>query len=207
VVLDLMIHDLDLIHRLVPGAPLAVGPWTVCTGLFVDEATADLTFENGAQVELVANRAADLRQRFMRAVYPDGEIEIDFLTRKVTNTTARPLQALELHDPLGESVSAFVTAVRGGPSTLVRPEEARRALETALLIEDALLPASQIPAKQRVALPAPPRAIGFTINSTMAGPWSARSAARDMLHAPAIRPARVRALIESTALLPPLISR
>ena len=113
---------------------------------------ANLTFENGAQVELIANRAADLRQRFMRVVYPDGEIEIDFLTREVTNTTARPLQALELHDPLGESVAAFVTAVRGGPSTLVRPEEARRALETALLIEDALVPAAEIPVKQRALL-------------------------------------------------------
>ena len=80
------------------------------------------------------------------------ELEINFLTRKVTNTTLRPLQPLELHDPLGESVAAFVTAVRGGPSTLVRPEEARRALETALLIEDALVPASEIPAKQRVGL-------------------------------------------------------
>jgi len=153
VVLDLMIHDLDLIHRLVPGAPLAVRAFGRSVhGLLADEVTADLTFENGAQVELVTNRAADLRERFMRVVYPDGEIEIDFLTRKVTNTTQRPLQPLELHDPLGESVAAFVTAVRSGASTLVRPEEARRALETALLIEDALVPASQIPAKQRIAL-------------------------------------------------------
>ncbi len=153
VVLDLMIHDLDLIHRLVPGGPLAVRAFGRSVhGLYVDEVTADLTFENGAQVELIANRAAKIRQRFMRVVYPDGEIEIDFLTREVTNTTARPLQPLELHDPLGESVAAFVTAVRGGASTLVRPEEARRALETALLIEDALVPASQIPAKQRIAL-------------------------------------------------------
>jgi len=153
VVLDLMIHDLDLVHRLVPGGPLAVRAFGRSVhGLLADEVTADLTFENGAQVELVTNRAADLRERFMRVVYPDGEIAIDFLTREVTNTTQRPLQPLELHDPLGESVAAFVTAVRGGPSTLVRPEEARRALETALLIEDALVPASQIPAKQRIAL-------------------------------------------------------
>jgi predicted dehydrogenase len=153
VVLDLMIHDLDLVHRLVPGAPLAVrSRGRSVHGLLADDVTADVTFENGAQVELIANRAADSRQRFMRVVYPDGEIEIDFLTHKVTNTTARPLQPLELRDPLGESVAAFVTAVKGGPSTLVRPEEARRALETALLIEDALVPAGKIPARERVAL-------------------------------------------------------
>ena len=49
-------------------------------------------------------------------------------------------------------VAAFVTAVKGGPSTLVRPEEARRALETALLIEEALVPAGKMPARERVAL-------------------------------------------------------
>jgi len=153
VVLDLMIHDLDLVHRLVPGAPIAFRAFgRAVHGLLADEVTADLTFANGAQVELVANRAAHLRERFMRVVYPDGAIEIDFLTREVTNATRRPLQALELHDPLGESVAAFVTAVQGGPSTLVRPEEARCALETAPLIEEALVPASQIPAKQRIAL-------------------------------------------------------
>jgi predicted ATP-grasp superfamily ATP-dependent carboligase len=95
-------------------------------------------------VELVANRAADVRRRSMRVVYPDGEIEIDFLTRKVTNTTPRKLQKLELGDPLWESVAAFTTAARAGASSLVRPEEACRALETALLIEDALVPASEI---------------------------------------------------------------
>ena len=145
VVLDLMIHDLDLIHRLVPGALAevrAVGRY-LC-GKLTDQVTANLIFENGSEVELVANRAADTRHRFMRVVYPDGEIEIDFLTRVVTNTTERKLQDLELCDPLWESVAAFVTAVRVGASSLVRPEEACRALETALLIEDALVPSGEI---------------------------------------------------------------
>jgi hypothetical protein len=41
-------------------------------------------------------------------------------------------------------VAAFVTAARVGASSLVRPEEACRALETALLIEDALVPSGEI---------------------------------------------------------------
>jgi len=145
VVLDLMIHDLDLIHRLVPGALVSVrAEGRSVHGVLTDEVTANLEFENGTEVELVASRAADARRRSMRVVYEDGEIGIDFLARKVTNTTGRPLQSLELHDPLAESVGAFVAAVRAGASTLVRPEEARRALETALLIDDALVPAAQI---------------------------------------------------------------
>jgi predicted dehydrogenase len=153
VVLDLMIHDLDLIHRLVPGAPSQVqSQGRSVHGAFADEVTANLVFENGARVELVANRSADERRRAMRVVYPDGEIQIDFLARTVTNTTGRKLQSLELRDPLWESVSAFVTAARKGASALVRPEEACRALETALLIEDALVPFAEIHAKDRLPL-------------------------------------------------------
>jgi predicted dehydrogenase len=53
------------------------------------------------------------------------------------NTTRRNLNALELGDPLGESVAAFVKAVQQGTLALVRPEEARQALQTALLIDEA----------------------------------------------------------------------
>jgi predicted dehydrogenase len=145
VVLDLMIHDLDLVHQLVPGALADVhADGRSVYGELADSVTARLSFANGTDVELIANRAADARRRSMRVVYPDGEINIDFLSRTVTNTTARKLQNLELRDPLWESVAAFVTAARAGASSLVRPEEARRALESALLIEEALLPASEI---------------------------------------------------------------
>jgi predicted dehydrogenase len=140
VVLDLMIHDLDLVHRLVPGAVANVASsGRSVHGSLPDEVAAKLEFDNGSRVELFASRVADSRRRSMRLVYADGVIEIDFLTRSVRNTTRRPLRPLALHDPLGESVAAFVTAIQAGGSALVRPEEARNALETALLIEDAAL--------------------------------------------------------------------
>ena len=153
VVLDLMIHDLDLVHQLVPGdfsRVQAVGHSVY--GGSADAVTANLTFKNGAKVELVANRAAKARRRSMRLVYEDGEIGIDFLTRKVTNTTGRALQPFEMQDPLWESVAAFATAARAGAAALVRPEEARRALETALAIEGSLLPAAALQAEKRARL-------------------------------------------------------
>ena len=73
----------------------------------------------------------------MRAVYADGVVEIDFLSRTVKNTTPRPLGALELGDPLGEAVAGFVAAARAGMDALVTPEQAAQALETALWIEEA----------------------------------------------------------------------
>ena len=87
----------------------------------------------------------------MRLVYGDGVIEFDFLTRSIRNTTSRVLQPPELADPLGDEIASFVTEVEGGPMSLVRPEEARRALETALLIEEAA--AQGVPAARKVEAP------------------------------------------------------
>ena len=64
-------------------------------------------------------------------------VEFDFLSRAIRNTTNRDLRPLNLADPLGAEIASFVSEVQGGPATLVRPEEARRAVETALLIEEA----------------------------------------------------------------------
>jgi len=138
VVLDLMIHDLDLVHQLVPGQLFDVEATSrALHGRLADEVKASVTFANGSVAHLETSRISDARRRGMRAEYVDGVIEIDFVTRKIRNTTPRPLKALEQGDPLGESVAAFVAAVRDGATTLVRPEEARRALATALAIEDA----------------------------------------------------------------------
>jgi predicted dehydrogenase len=141
VVLDLMIHDLDLVHRLIPGG---LGDVTA-RGLtshsrHPDDVTALVQFENGAEANLRASRVSSDRQRGMRAIYEDGTIEIDFMTREVKNSTSRALQPLEACDPLSESVASFVNAARLGGNTVVRPQEARRALETALLIDEACRP-------------------------------------------------------------------
>lgn len=141
VVLDLMIHDLDLVHRLVPALLVDVE----ATGRsvktrFSDEVESQLGFDDGTQVRLSASRVSSVRRRGMRAIYADGVIEIDFIARTVRNTTRRHLNPLMLQDPLGEAVSAFVDAARGEAQTFVRPEEARRALATALEIEKAIVP-------------------------------------------------------------------
>lgn len=152
VVLDLMIHDLDLVHRLIPGEPgnvLARG--SASKSRFVDDVSAHVRFENGSVARLRASRVSGERQRGMRAIYDDGAIEIDFITRQVRNTTSRALNPLLVDDPLGESVAAFVNSVRRGAHTVVRPEEARRALETALLIDEVCRPSPTVLAHEAVA--------------------------------------------------------
>jgi predicted dehydrogenase len=151
-VLDLMIHDLDLMHQLISGsvADVEANSHTEM-GRFADEVSATLTFKNGSVARLETSRVAHTRRRGMRAVYGDGVIEIDFLTRKVRNTTRRFLKALELGDPLGESVAAFVKAVQQGTPALVRPQEARQALETALLIDEAAEFSGDMPRRMQYA--------------------------------------------------------
>ena len=138
VVLDLMIHDLDLVHTLVPGEVVDVrAEGLIEYGPHADEVFALLRFANGTIAKLETSRVATERKRGLRAVYADGVIEIDFLSRQVHNTTPRPLGALELGDPLGESVAGFIDAVQAGVDALVTPEQAAQALETALWIEEA----------------------------------------------------------------------
>ena len=151
-VLDLMIHDLDLVHQLVPGSVVGVeAHGRTEMGRLADEVSTRVAFANGAVAKLEASRIATNRRRGMRAVYRDGVVEIDFLTRKMRNTTRRRLNPLELGDPLGESVAAFVKAAMDGSPALVRPQEARRALDTALLIDEAAECVGDIPRQMRYA--------------------------------------------------------
>ncbi len=138
VVLDLMIHDLDLVHTLVPGPVADVrAEGLIEYGPHADEVFALLRFANGTIAKLETSRVANERKRGLRAVYADGVVEFDFLSRTVTNTTPRALGALELGDPLGEAVGGFVGAAKAGTDALVTPEQAAQALDTALWIERA----------------------------------------------------------------------
>jgi len=138
-VLDLMIHDLDLVHMLVDGQVANVKARGLTQyGPHADEVSAVVTFANGTVARLDTSRIAETRKRGLLAVYSDGVVEIDFLTREVKNTTPRPLAALEMGDPLGESVASFVAAARGVGAPMVLAEQARQALETAVCIDEAV---------------------------------------------------------------------
>lgn len=137
--LDLMIHDLDLALTLTNGEPVAVeGEGDV------DAATAEVTFDNGFVATFAVSRVNDVRERTTRIVYPSGEVVIDFLERTFTNTTPHKLNADFANepggkDPLGASVNQFLDAVTGkSPRPLVTGQEAAKALDLALAVEQAL---------------------------------------------------------------------
>src|SRR6201995_548592 len=101
-VLDLMIHDLDLVHQLVDGDVVDVqARGLVQYGPHADEVSAAITFAHGAVARLDTSRIAETRKRGLRAVYSDGVVEIDFLTREVKNTTPRAPAPPGMGEPLG----------------------------------------------------------------------------------------------------------
>lgn len=150
VVLDLMIHDLDLALTLAGGE--AGGLEATARrrtdddyhAVGADEVSADLTFETGMTASFKASRMAEARERTMRIIYPSGEVAIDFLARTFRNTTPFALNAdfadaAIAKDPLGTSVFRFLEAVlrkREGP--LCSGTEALMALGLALAIDEAV---------------------------------------------------------------------
>ena len=135
VIMDLMIHDLDLIHMIIPGQVTTVSAVGRGTNA-VDYCSATLDFDNGTFVNLRASRISDEVRRGMKIIYSSGKIEIDFVKRTVINTTPYGIKELNGGDPLGESVANFVMSVKGLLPSMVTAEQAKRALNTALMIEE-----------------------------------------------------------------------
>jgi predicted dehydrogenase len=144
-ILDLMVHDLDLALTLSKAEPVtAEGEGRIGASGAWDVARAEVSFEDGFTARFDVSRQAADRERTMRVVYPSGEVEIDFVARTFRNTTPFALNAdfadtPAASDPLGVSIEGFLAAVRGeAPRPVVTAEEAIRALDLALAIEQAL---------------------------------------------------------------------
>ena len=84
VILDLMIHDLDLILHLVQSPVLAVSASGVAVLSHTpDIANARVEFENGCVANLTASRISMKQMRKMRLFQPDHYISLDFLEKNV----------------------------------------------------------------------------------------------------------------------------
>jgi predicted dehydrogenase len=145
VVLDLMIHDLDLALALDPTDPAMIeADGARVANDTLDRVEAEAEFDDGFVARFRASRVAEGRERTMRVVYPSGEVRVDFLTHAFVNTTPFALdpdfeQAPAAKDKLGASLGAFLAAVRGErPAPLATARDGARALDLALAIEHAM---------------------------------------------------------------------
>lgn len=149
VVLDLMIHDIDLVASLV-GAPIvsveAVG--TPVLSAHEDIVNARLAFESGCVATITASRVAFKSERRVRIFQPDGLFSIDLLNRRVaevrkaTTTGGARLDVeeheLRVHDALGAEIGGFLDAVARGGEPVVTGEDGRAALVIAGRVVESL---------------------------------------------------------------------
>jgi predicted dehydrogenase len=148
VVLDLMIHDIDLIQSLV-GAPIesidAVGTSVFSAGL--DIANARIRYANGCVANTTASRVSMKTERKLRLFQDDAYISID-LQQKILTIVRKPPadsgaapgqvtieeRSYEQGDALKMEIEAFLRCVREGKPPVVTGEDGMRALETAIRI-------------------------------------------------------------------------
>ncbi len=117
VIWDLMIHDLDLATCLIDERFTGVsGTGRRAHTAHIDHAEVEFSYANGAQVKLVASRDSDVRVRTMMLEYPSGSVSVDFLTRRIENTTPHAVKidiSGELPDPLLAADTGFYRACLG----------------------------------------------------------------------------------------------
>jgi predicted dehydrogenase len=148
VVLDLMIHDIDLIQSLV-GAPIesidAVGASVFSAGL--DIANARIRYANGCVANTTASRVSMKMERKLRVFQDDAYISID-LQQKVLTIVRKPPadsgvpkgqvlieeRTYDQGDALKFEIEAFLRSIRAGTPPVVTGEDGLRALETATRI-------------------------------------------------------------------------
>jgi predicted dehydrogenase len=159
VILDLMIHDLDLVLSLVrePVSDVRASGIGVVTPS-VDIATARIEFASGAVANLTASRLARERVRKLRIFQPSGYFSLDlaagkgeFLRLKADAAGALAGGATDLAklvdrvalkapeaEPLGLELANFVRAVRGTEPPAVTGEDGRSALALAFRVLEAV---------------------------------------------------------------------
>lgn len=152
VVLDLMIHDIDLIQELVRRPIVSID--AVGAKVFsqdIDIANARIRFEGGCVANTTASRVSLKQERKMRIFQDDAYLSVDLqqkILSVVSKTQTGPIdspsqvdiseQSFEQGDALCAEISSFLSAVREGNAPVVTGEDGLRALATAIQITQLL---------------------------------------------------------------------
>ncbi len=152
VILDLMIHDLDLILALVDSGIESVDAvGAAVASEHEDIANARIRFTNGAVATITASRISPRTERRMRIFAQHTYLGVDFAARKLTvvgHGPGQPVPGLtgfatqeinwDDHDSLAAEHLAFVASVLDGAPVMVGAPAGRRALAAALAVGTAM---------------------------------------------------------------------
>ena len=145
VVLDLMIHDIDIILSLVRSEISAISATGRCLRSdHEDIASAQISFENGSMAHILVSRVSERRLRQLEFMEPERYVTIDYETQDVSiNRCVRQNNGLveviehpvfPKSEPLKLELQHFVTCVREGKQPLVGITDGKRALEVAVSV-------------------------------------------------------------------------
>ncbi|KAF0220709.1 MAG: oxidoreductase Gfo/Idh/MocA [Geobacteraceae bacterium] len=152
VVLDLMIHDIDIIQHIVGAKVKQIN--SIGAPVFTEEediANARIHFENGCVANVTASRISMKSERRMRIFQSDAYITVDFQNKKVAvfrkgegemmpgipNIKIEE-KTFEQGDALKSEIEAFLDSIVTGKPPEVSGEDGKKALETALMINKKL---------------------------------------------------------------------
>ena len=152
VVLDLMIHDIDLILELAGGEPETVeAVGSAVASERPDFAVARLRFAGGRAAVITASRVSLAMERRLRVLGTQGEMSVNFLDRSLAVLRRGGAEAVATmpgsgidrftwtdHDSLEAEQAAFVAACLDGAPVVVDGAAGRRALKVALAVEAAI---------------------------------------------------------------------
>ncbi|MEO8504306.1 MAG: Gfo/Idh/MocA family oxidoreductase [Acidobacteriota bacterium] len=151
VVLDLMIHDIQILHALDP-SPLREVRATGIAVLSerVDIANARLALESGCVANLTASRVSAERIRKLRAFLPNSYYSLDYQAQEIKGYRLADGAGgkrqifpddlpVERAEPLRRELEGFLAACRGETAPLVSGAQGRQALATALEVGKAIL--------------------------------------------------------------------
>ena len=150
VVLDLMIHDIDIVLGLVEKDGVntkAVGLSTISD--YEDVANVRLTFEDGTIADITASRVTKDVVRKIRIFQEDSYISLDYLNqeaaifKKTENRIVKEKIKIKKGEPLKRELKSFIECVRANKRPIVSGIEGRRALQVALEILEKIKPAKR----------------------------------------------------------------
>ncbi len=143
VVLDIMIHDIDIILGLVPSKIKKIESVGVnVLTKFEDIANARITFKNSCVANLTASRISDEVMRKIRIFQEDAYISLDYknaaasVYRKSGSSIAKEDLPIEKEQPLQKELQSFIDCVITQKTPLVSGPIARDALAVALKIQN-----------------------------------------------------------------------
>lgn len=143
VVLDLMIHDLEVILHLVKSPVVAIDAVGVSVLTSTEDiANARLRFENGCVANVTASRISPERMRKIRVFQEDCYLSLDYqqqegqMYAKVDTGIAKFEVEIEKGEPLLGELQSFVDAVARGETPAVTGQQGLAALELALKVTE-----------------------------------------------------------------------